>query len=104
METSTDPAARARELLSDTDVAVLNAARGILKRTANGYTDIGYDSDTDVRSYLTAIDCGRCTEAFEHAEQAIFDALNTGQAYGSLGLTGDQLHNRRAPVAEGSSS
>jgi hypothetical protein len=75
--TETEPA------ITGTEVAILNAARAILRER----TKYSYPANNDtVRVAVTA----------EHAEYAIFQYLCTGDAYLDWHLTPEQLHNEQA--------
>ena len=83
----------ADSLITDSEVAILNAAQTILKDLAERAMKASYDA---IGGYDTArpVDYGRFGEAADMAQHAIFNALNVGRSYHVLTLTDQQLHNR----------
>lgn len=83
------------ELLSEAEVAELNAAQRTLRRAAERARDGSWRHPAP-----TAYSLGLFVAAADVARDAIFDALNVGSSHGVLSLTRAQLHDdsRDAPV------
>jgi hypothetical protein len=75
-------------IISDAEIAVLNAARAILERIANEH---GFTS----KSGLV-----RAATHAEVAENALFKFLNVTNAFTGREMTYEQLHNRPRPPIE----
>lgn len=73
--------------LTDVDITILNAARGILNEQAKSSLDA---TKSQVRAAVVA----------EHAEDAIFKFLNTANAYLHREMTYEQIHNQPHPGTE----
>jgi len=77
------------ELLTDSDIAVLNAARSILK-------DVHERCWSEAReaSQLDAMSLGELRQSADTAENQVFGVLNHANASGFVTMTEAQLHNR----------
>lgn len=83
------------ELLTDSEVAVLNAARVVLaglERRANDYT---FKPEQDDRTW-ELIRRGRLAETAGAAGDALFHVLNTASSSDLATLTHEQLHMQAA--------
>lgn len=90
-----------RPLLTDEDIAALNAARTILERLADEATSRAWKAPSRVGTSLrevTAQALGRVAGVAKMAEDNVFDVMNVASSDGMVRMTDDQLHNR--PTAE----
>jgi len=74
-------------IITDADIAVLNAARSILDRVQQEH---GFAAQAGIV---------RAATYAEAAEHALFKFINVTHAYTHRALTYEQLHNRLRPVA-----
>ena len=78
MNTTTDATPTAHHL-SEAEIAILNYARSVLGAVG--------------KRQPSTSSGGRCQEAIEHAETAIFRVLNLMHNYGHQPMTDEQIHN-----------
>lgn len=76
-------------LLDDSDIAVLNAARTILERTAQAAMAASFDAETP----YGGAGLGRLGYAAGDAANAIFRSLIQANTYADVQMTKMQLHN-----------
>lgn len=68
------------EILTESNIAILNAARSVLKRI-------------HVSSYPDEFGVARVVVLAEHAENAIFQTISSASTWGNLDLSRAQVHN-----------
>jgi hypothetical protein len=78
-------------MLTPAEVAVINAARAVLKDVADRARVTGRQSDTRP---LDAVSYGMLGAYADAAEEAAFQTLNIASAHGITPLSESQLHNR----------
>lgn len=69
----------ATTLITDTHASILKAARTVLEEIEENARKAQYDEDLE--DGVSAWDLGKLSEAADHAEEAIFNALNTANSY-----------------------
>ena len=86
--------------ISDTDLEILCAARTILNNLEEDATKASYSvaARHDVLD-ANPLGLGRIAQAADHAEHAIFDALNILCSYRGQKIADDVLHNRGTVAA-----
>lgn len=77
-------------MFSKSEVAVINAARTMLRALEAEARDVALDADEK----HDAMDYGRLAEAIDNAEGALFNVLNVADSYCGARLTYEQLHMR----------
>jgi hypothetical protein len=76
-------------LLDDSDIAVLNSARTILKRVGTAAMNASFDAE---RPYDGA-GLGRLAHAADDSSDAIFRAMCQANTYAGVPMSKAQLHN-----------
>lgn len=77
-------------MITDAQIAAINAARLALKEIAQATVAAGYRDKDDSMRY------GMLNHAAVTADDALFDTLNHAKSYGITAIADDTLHNRVA--------
>ena len=77
-------------MFSKSEVAVINAARGLL----SGLEGEARDAAIATADKHDAMNYGRLLEALDNAGEALFNVLNVADSYCNARLTHEQLHMR----------
>ena len=80
-------------MLTIEEIRILNEARTLLQAIENRCGEHRRDAPKDWRE-ADGYDYGRAAEAVQGAESALFNVLNTLNAYRIQAIEDEQLHNR----------